>query len=185
MTLGTRPAPPRSRPRGRVSVGTPAGSAQGATAGGDVRIRDRRGRVIKGRIDPQRRRGPQGRQTPGAPHQTNPGAGSQWWGRSGATGHGGEPRRWIQRQHRVLAGPDPRSGSVRGRGSPRESEAGAGDRHKTADCWGGRHPKEHGTSRGGGDNDDAGHSPAQTWLQMSSEISTRTCVSPPWKTPRA
>ena len=74
----------------------------------------------------------------------------------------GEPRRGRQCRRRVLAGPYPRRGSGCGGGSPRESEAGAGGRHWTADGWGDDTPRRTGTSRGGGNNDDAGHSPDQT-----------------------
>ena len=59
-------------------------------------------------------------------------------------GRDSETRRWGQRRRRVLAGPDPRRGSGRVGGSPRESKASAGVRYKPEDGRGGRHPKEHG-----------------------------------------
>ena len=124
-----------------------------------------------GRLDPQRRRGPQGRQNPRIPHSvpipagggrtraggrgreptphpTNPGAGVRWRGRSGATGRDGEGDK---------GGGGKDGDGIRGRGNPAEHPTGAAP----AAAAGGLVGRDR-ASRGGGESNDAGYSPAQT-----------------------
>ena len=149
---------------------TPNGGGRGGVESWQDDLTPQNGRgVVSSRDDstPREGRGPEGDETPGAPtasrswggedgrgrggrgrkttpHSNKPGAGARWRGRIGATGRDGEPRRWGQQRRQVLASPDPRCGSGRVRGSPRESKAGAGVRYKPEDGRGERHPEEHG-----------------------------------------